>query len=92
VEETVAAPENTPTVLPLLKGLEKQTGSRAWTSERVEVIVQALTDRHPRPHIAATGGKFLPFLMTKVLPTRIVDGWQRFYGIDLVAKEWQSRN
>lgn len=63
VEETVAAPENTPyrAAFEKLKALEKQTSSRAWTSERVaEVIVQALTDRNPRPrYIAATSGKFL---------------------------------
>lgn len=97
VTQTVAVPENTPyrAAFEKLKGLEKQTSSRSWTSERVaEVIVQALTDRHPRPrYIAATGGKFLVFLMTKVLPTRIVDAfWQRFYSIDLVAKDWQNRN
>ncbi len=96
VEETVATPETTPyrAAFEKLKGLEKQTSSRAWTSERVaEVIVRALTDRNPPPrYIAATGGKFLLFLMTKVLPTRVVDAfWQRFYGIDLVAKDWQSR-
>lgn len=97
VEETVATPEDTPyrAAFEKLKGLEAKTSSRAWTSERVaEVIVLALTDRHPRPrYIAATGGRFLLFLMTKLLPTRIVDAfWQRFYGIDLVAKDWQSRN
>ena len=96
VEETVAKPEDTPyrAAFEKLKGLEKQTSSRAWTSERVaEVILQALTDRNPSPrYIAATGGKFLLFMMTKVLPTRIVDKfWQRFYGINLVAKEWQTR-
>lgn len=95
VESTVATPENTPyrVAFEKLKGLEKQTSSRAWTSERVAyVIIQALTDRNPRPrYIAATGGKFLLFMMTKVLPTRIVDAfWQRFYGINLVAKDWQS--
>lgn len=97
VEETVTTPENTPyrAAFEKLKGLEKQTSSRAWTSERVaEVILQALTARHPQPrYIAATGGNFLLFLMTKVLPTRIVDAfWQRFYGIDLVAKDWQNRS
>lgn len=96
VEETVAKPEDTPyrAAFEKLKGLEKQTSSRAWTSERVaEVIVQALTDRNPKPrYIAATGGKFLLFIMTKVLPTKIVDKfWQRFYGINLVAKEWRTR-
>jgi len=97
VEEAIATPENTPyrAAFEKLKGLEKQTNSRAWTSERVaQVIIQALTDRHPRPrYIAATSGKFLLFMMTKVLPTRIVDAfWQHFYGIDLVAKDWRSRN
>lgn len=97
VEDSVATPENTPyrAAFEKLKELEKQTSSRSWSSERVaEVIVQALLHRHPRPrYIAATGGKFLLFLMTKVLPTKVVDAfWQRFYGIDLVAKDWQSRN
>jgi len=96
VKETVATPENTPyrAAFEKLKGLEKQTSSRAWTSERVaQVILQALSDRHPRPrYIAATGGKVLLFLMTKVLPTRVVDAfWQRFYGIDLVANDWQRQ-
>lgn len=93
----IATPEDTPyrAAFEKLKGLEAQTSSRAWTSERVaEVIVVALTDRYPRPrYIAATGGKFLLFLMTKVLPTRVVDAfWQRFYGIDLVAKDWQDHS
>lgn len=97
VEETVATPENTlyGAAFEKLKELEKQTSSRAWTSERVaEVIVQALTDRHHRPrYIAATSGKLLMFFMTKVLPTLVGNTfWQRFYGIDLVAKDWQSRN
>jgi short-subunit dehydrogenase len=97
VEATVATPENTPyrAAFKKLKGLEQQTSSRAWTSERVaQVIVQALRDPHPRPrYIAATGGKFLLFMMTKVLPTRLVDAfWQRFYGINLVAQDWRSRN
>jgi short-subunit dehydrogenase len=95
VEENVATPEQTPyrAAFEKLKGLEQHTRSRAWPSERVaEVIVQALSDRNPRPrYIAASGGKFLLFMMTKVLPTRLVDAfWQRFYGIDLVAKDWQS--
>ena len=97
VEATVATPENTPykAAFEKLKGLEKQTSSRAWTSERVaSVIVKALTDRNPRPrYIAATGGNFLVFMMTKVLPTKLVDKfWQHFYGINLVAKDWQSHH
>lgn len=95
VIETVTTPETTPyrAAFEKLKGLEKQTSSRAWTAERVaKVIVRALSDRRPRPrYIAATGGGFLLFMMTKVLPTRLVDiFWQRFYGINLVAQDWQK--
>ena len=97
VADAVTQPEQTPyrAAFAKLKDLEAQTSSRAWTSEQVaDVIIRALTARHPRPrYIAATGGKFLLFLMTTLLPTRVVDAfWQRFYGIDLVAKDWQSRS
>jgi len=96
IKETVATPENTPyrAAFEKLKGLEKETSKRAWTSEQVaEVITRSLTERHPRPrYIAATGGNFLLFLMNKALPPRVVDTfWQRFYGIDLVAKDWQQQ-
>jgi len=95
VESTVANPERTPyrAAFEKLKDLEQHTSSRAWSAERVAVaIVKALTDSHPRPrYIAATGGNFLVFMMTKVLPTQIVDWfWQRFYGINLVARDWQN--
>jgi hypothetical protein len=69
-------------------------GRQLWTSEQVAlVIIQALSDRHPRPrYVAATGGNILLFLMTKILPTWMVDDfWQRFYGIDRVAREWQNQ-
>ncbi|GET39551.1 SDR family NAD(P)-dependent oxidoreductase [Microseira wollei] len=96
VEQAVTNPENTPyrAAFENLKGLQDKTSSRAWTSERVaEVIVRSLTDTNPKPrYTAATGGKILLFLMTKVLPTKVVDRfWQRFYGIDLVAKDWQEK-
>jgi short-subunit dehydrogenase len=96
VEKAVANPQTTPyrAAFERLKGLKERTSSRAWTSERVaEVIVRSLTDVNPRArYIAATGGNFLIFMMTKVLPTGIVDTfWQRFYGIDKVAKDWQNR-
>jgi short-subunit dehydrogenase len=95
VESTVATPERTPyrAAFEKLKGLEQRTSSRAWTSERVaQVIIKALNDPHPHPrYTAATGGNFLVFMMTKVLPTQIADWfWQRFYGIDLVARDWQN--
>ena len=96
VDEAVVHPENTPyrAAFERLKGLEDRTKSRAWTSEKVaEAIVIALGTRHPKPrYIAATGGKFLLFMMTKILPTKLVDlFWQRFYGINLVAQEWKDR-
>ncbi|OKH28059.1 SDR family oxidoreductase [Chroogloeocystis siderophila] len=95
VEENVAAPEKSPyrTAFTKLKNLESQTSRQAWKSERVaEVIIKALVARNPRPrYVAATGGRILIFMMTKVLPTKIVDAfWQKFYGIDLVAKDWQT--
>jgi NAD(P)-dependent dehydrogenase (short-subunit alcohol dehydrogenase family) len=96
VKEAIASSEKTPyrAAFEQLKQLENRTSSRAWTAERVAgVIVRSLTDKKPRPrYIAATGGEILIFLMTKILPTKVVDRfWQRFYGIDLIAKDWQSR-
>ena len=96
VEQAITTPEITPyrAAFEKLKGLQNQTSSRAWTSERVaDVIVRSLTDSNPHPrYTAATGGKLLLFFMTKVLPTKVVDRfWQRFYGIDLVAKDWQKK-
>lgn len=97
IEQAVSAPQHTPyrAAFEKLEGLEKQTSSRAWTSEQVAaVIMRSLTDRHPRPrYVAATGGETLIFLMTKLLPTKIVDTfWQHFYGIDQVAKDWKATN
>lgn len=96
VAENVAEPEKSPyrAAFAKLKDLEQQTSSQAWSSDRVAlVIVKALVAKKPRPrYIAATGGNILLFMMT-VLPTKVVDAfWQRFYGIDLVAQDWQSRN
>ncbi|MBD2126218.1 SDR family oxidoreductase [Microcoleus sp. ZQ-A2] len=76
-----------------IKDIEQQTARLAWTSERVaDVIIRALTSRHPRPrYVAATGGKMMLFLMRKLLPTPLVDlFWKRFYKIDKVEKEWKS--
>ncbi|OLP17675.1 short-chain dehydrogenase/reductase [Leptolyngbya sp. 'hensonii'] len=78
-----------------LETLEQQTSSRAWTSEQVaEVILQAITDRTPRPrYVAATQGDLMLFVMRKVLPTKVVDRfWQRFYALDKVAQEWRTRS
>ncbi len=77
-----------------IKEIEQRTASMAWTAEKLApVIIRALTDRNPCPrYIAATGGKTMLFMMTKLLPRRVVDRfWQRFYSIDQVAKEWKSR-
>lgn len=92
--EHIADPLNTPyrAAFEHLEGLERRVSRQAWSAEQVaEVIIRALTDRRPKPrYLAATGGSFLLWLMTKVLPTRLVDAfWQRFYGIDLVARDWQ---
>jgi short-subunit dehydrogenase len=76
-----------------LDSLEQQTAATAWSAARVAtVIIQALTAKSPRPrYVAATGGKFLLFFLTKLLPTRWVDRfWQQFYGINLVARDWQT--
>jgi short-subunit dehydrogenase len=96
IDRTIHDPEHSPyrVAFKKLEGLEKQTSSRAWTSEQVAVVIlKAMTARNPRPrYVAATSGDFLLFMMTKVLPTSLVDQfWQRFYGIDLVAKDWQTR-
>ena len=96
VNRTIKDPEHSPYRIAFkkLEDLEKRTSSRAWTSEQVAtVILRAMTAQNPRPrYVAATSGDLLLFMMTKVLPTSLVDKfWQRFYGIDLVAKDWQSR-
>ncbi|KAM3115812.1 SDR family oxidoreductase [Phormidesmis sp. 146-33] len=96
VDRTIQNPEKSPyrAAFKKLEDLEKQTSSRAWTSERVaSVIIRAIAAQHPKPrYVAATSGNFLLFMMTKVLPTSLVDKfWQRFYGIDLVAKDWQAQ-
>lgn len=77
-----------------LENIERQLQQLGWTPERVAgVILRALSDRSPRPrYIAATGGQIFVPLMAKWLPTSWRDRfWKHFYGIDLVEKEWQSR-
>ncbi|MGH2415324.1 MAG: SDR family NAD(P)-dependent oxidoreductase [Microcystaceae cyanobacterium] len=76
-----------------LESIEQQTQLLGWTPEKVaQVIVRALTARHPRPrYFAATGGSFFVPLMTKFMPTWITDAfWKRFYGIDRVEKAWKK--
>jgi short-subunit dehydrogenase len=77
-----------------LENLEALTSSRAWTVEQVaEIVIKAMTASRPRPrYVAATSGNLLLFLMRKALPTWAVDKfWQRFYGIDRVAKDWKQK-
>jgi len=77
-----------------IKEIEQQTAPLAWSSQRVAgVIIRSLTDRYPRPrYIAATGGKTMLFLMTKLLPRRFLDWfWKRFYHIDQVERDWKNR-
>jgi NAD(P)-dependent dehydrogenase (short-subunit alcohol dehydrogenase family) len=76
-----------------LTQLNQRLTQRAWSPEQVAaVILKALHDRHPQPrYVAATGGNLLLWLMTKVLPTRLVDRfWQKFYGIDRIQQDWQK--
>jgi short-subunit dehydrogenase len=77
-----------------LDSLNQRLSRQAWSSERVaEVIVKVLRADNPKPrYVAATGGSFLLWMMTKVLPTRAVDlFWQRFYGIHLIKRQWQQK-
>ena len=77
-----------------IKEIEQQTAPLAWSPQRVAgVIIRSLTDRYPRPrYIAATGGKTMLFLMTKLLPRRFLDWfWKRFYHIDQVERDWKNR-
>ncbi|NJP09974.1 MAG: SDR family oxidoreductase [Leptolyngbyaceae cyanobacterium RU_5_1] len=94
VEKVVPDPEVTPyrAAFRKFEDLEKQTNATAWTSEHVaEVIIKALRAERSRPrYVAATGGHFLLFLLTKLLPTKAVDRfWQRFYGIHLITEDWK---
>lgn len=96
VESAIADTKNSPyrAAFQQLEKLEQRTSANAWTSEQVaEVVIKALTARKARPrYVAATGGDFILFVMRKMLPTKAVDRfWQKFYGIDLVAKDWQNR-
>ena len=95
-KQAIPDPEATPyrAAFRKLEQLEQQTSTNAWSSERVaHVIIKAIVADRPRPrYVAATGGDFLLFMMRRVLPTRMVDRfWQRFYGLDLVAKEWRQK-
>lgn len=97
VKATIDRPQDTPyrAAFEKLQHLDQQVKRQAWTPEQVaEVIIRALKADHPRPrYVAATGGEILLFLMTKVMPTWLVDRfWQRFYGIHLVAQDWQTRS
>jgi short-subunit dehydrogenase len=96
IETAVPNPQSTPyrAAFATFGELDQRTKSTAWTSDQVAaVIIKVLNAHHPRPrYVAATAGSFLVFMLTKVLPTRAVDRfWQRFYGINLVAKEWRRQ-
>ncbi len=58
-----------------------------WSVDRLApIITKALSVPKPKPrYLGATGGSIMIFLMTKLLPTRIVDKiWQGAYGIDKI--------
>jgi len=87
--EAISDPASTPyrPAFETLAGLDQKIARQMWSGDRVAtVILKALVAPRPRPrYTAATGGDLLVFLMTKLLPTRIVDRfWQRFYGIDQI--------
>lgn len=95
MQQAVADPSQTPYAgaLQHMAAMNQRLMGMAWSSEQVaQVIVKALTDRRPKPrYVAATGGSVMLWLMTKVLPTRLVDRfWQRFYGIDRIARGAQA--
>lgn len=97
MQQAVSHPLETPyrAALQNLDGLNQRLMQQAWSSERVaNVIVKALRDPHPKPrYVAATAGNLMLWLMTKILPTKVVDiFWQRFYGIDLIKKDWQRKS
>lgn len=76
-----------------LEPLNQRLMQQAWSADRAaQTIIQALAAHQPKPrYIAATGGRILLWLMTKVLPTGVVDKfWQQFYGIDRIQQTWQS--
>ncbi|MDX2244672.1 MAG: SDR family NAD(P)-dependent oxidoreductase [Leptolyngbyaceae cyanobacterium bins.302] len=96
IETAVPNPQSTPyrAAFAIFGELDQRTKATAWTSDQVsEVIIKVLNAKQPRPrYVAATAGGFLVFLLTKLLPTKAVDRfWQRFYGINLVAKEWRQQ-
>ncbi|NER98017.1 MAG: SDR family oxidoreductase [Symploca sp. SIO1B1] len=97
MKKTVPEPEKTPyrAAIEAIKAIEQRTAPLTWTAQRVAVVIEkALTEQNPRPrYVAATGGGAMLFLMTKLLPRKLVDlFWQRFYSIDQVAKEWKLRD
>ncbi|NER49804.1 MAG: SDR family oxidoreductase [Symploca sp. SIO1A3] len=96
VKKTVPEPEKTPyrAAIEAIKAIEQRTVPLTWSAQQVAVVIErALTEQNPRPrYVAATAGGAMLFLMTKLLPRKLVDlFWQRFYSIDQVAKEWKHR-
>jgi NAD(P)-dependent dehydrogenase (short-subunit alcohol dehydrogenase family) len=96
IDEAIVRPQDTSygAAFERFDAIEQQMNRQIWTPERVAgVIIRALGDRRPKPrYVAATGGRIFIFLMTKVLPTWLVDRfWQRFYGIDRVAQNWRRQ-
>ena len=94
VEKAVPEPDKTPyrAAIAAIKEIEQRTAPLTWSAQQVAVVIEkALTERNPRPrYVAATGGKTMLFVMTKLFPRKLVDlFWQRFYSIDQVAKDWK---
>ncbi|MBF2074408.1 MAG: SDR family oxidoreductase [Synechococcales cyanobacterium C42_A2020_086] len=96
VQQDVEIPPQSPyqAALQQLDQIEQQVNALAWSAERVaEVIVQALAAPSPKPrYIAATAGPLMVALMTKLLPTWMVDlFWKRFYGVHRIEAAWRQQ-
>lgn len=77
-----------------LSQIERNLALQFWNPERVaRVILRALSAPRPQTrYVAAAGGNIALSLLTSWLPLRMTDTlWQRLYGIDQVARDWQGR-
>jgi short-subunit dehydrogenase len=96
VQQTIPNYVKTPyaPVFENIEAIDSQLDLLGWSAAKTaKVITQAIASRNPKPrYIAATGGNFLVFIMTKILPTSMRDAfWKRFYGIDKVERQWKAK-
>jgi short-subunit dehydrogenase len=75
-----------------IEAIDSQLDMLGWSAVKTaKVIAKAIATPNPKPrYVAATGGSFLIFIMTKIFPTWLRDTfWKRFYGIHKVEREWR---